>query len=275
MAIPVVVLNLKSSAVRRAQISGRLDALAIEHRFFDAIDGRLLSVNEIERLAPQSALLFDRRLTPREIGCTATHLGAIRQLAAGDHDFACTMEDDAVPASADIVRFLEPETLAALPPFDVLRLVSDPARWKMPAWQIAQIHGRGIYAMSRPGWGLQGQIFSREGLRKIASQISTVRAPADFVLYHDCHVRGLRVLEIRPGLIEHDMKEIHTELQALSDIGFRAPPDKAAMSLTQRMNRKLLRWRRKRMAARCFVEVWGVGGLLRVLSWWPPGAYFR
>jgi GR25 family glycosyltransferase involved in LPS biosynthesis len=275
MAIPVVVLNLKSSTMRRAQIGARLDDLAIKHRFFDAIDGRLLSADELDRLAPPSALLFDRRLTPREIGCTATHLGAIRLLADEGDDFVCIMEDDAVPTSADISRFLEPETLSALPQFDVLRLVSDPARWLMPAWQIAQMHGRGIYAMSRPGWGLQGQVFSRAGLRKIASRVSVIRAPADFVLYHDCHVRGLRVLEIRPGLIEHDMKLIHTELQALSDIGFRPVPDKAAMSPIQRLRRKLLRWRRKRMAAQSFVEVWGLGGLFRILSWWPPGAYFR
>jgi GR25 family glycosyltransferase involved in LPS biosynthesis len=275
MAIPVVVLNLKSSTARRAHIGARLDDLMIEYRFYDAIDGRLLPPRELERLAPRADLLFDRPLTAGEIGCAATHLGAIRQLADEDHDFVCVMEDDAELTSADIPRFLEPQTLAALPPFDVLHMVSDPARWKMPAWRIATLHGHGIYAMARPGWGMQGQIFSRGGLRKIASQVSVIRAPIDFVLYHDCHVRSLRILEIRPGLIAHDMKLIYTELQALSDIGVRPVADKAAMSANERFRRKLLRWRRKRMAARSLVEVWGLGGLFHVLSWWPPGAYFR
>jgi GR25 family glycosyltransferase involved in LPS biosynthesis len=59
--IPVVVLNLKSSSARRQQIDARLKNLGIDYRFFDAIDGRLLSAAELERLAPSSSLLFDRR----------------------------------------------------------------------------------------------------------------------------------------------------------------------------------------------------------------------
>jgi GR25 family glycosyltransferase involved in LPS biosynthesis len=154
-------------------------------------------------------------------------------------------------------------------------MVSDPTRWKMPAWPIAQMHDRNICAMARPGWGMQGQIFSREGLRKILAQVSVIRAPIDFALYHDCHVRDLRVLEIRPGLIEHDMKLIHTELQALSDVAARGVPKKEAMSPVEQLSRRLLRWRRKFMAVRNFVAVWGLGGLFRVVRRWPPGAYFR
>ena len=145
--IPVVVLNLKSSAARRQQIGACLANLGIDHRFFDAIDGRLLSADERERLAPASSLVFDRPLTSGEIGCAASHFAVIQQLAGENHDFVCVMEDDVVPLSADIRHFLQAQALAALPEFDVLRMVSDPARWRMPAWQVARAHNRGIYAM--------------------------------------------------------------------------------------------------------------------------------
>lgn len=276
MAIPVVVLNLKSSPDRRAKIGARLDALGIAHRFFDAIDGRKLPADELERLAPPAALLFNQPLKAGEIGCAASHLAAIRDIANGADAFVCTLEDDAELSSPDIARFLDPALLTELPPFDVLRFVSDPERWRMPAWPVAHVDDRGIYAMARPGWGLQGQVISRAGARKIAAQVSAIRAPIDFALYHDCHVQGLRVLEVRPGLIEHDRKLAEPALMQLSVIGNRPPPDKSRMSAAERWRLRGWRWRRKAMAVTGFFRVWGVGAFVtRVLPWWPPGTYFR
>ena len=273
--IPVLVVNLKRSTARRSAITARLDALGIKHRFFDAVDGRSLSPDELERLAPQSALLLDRKLTPGEIGAGASHIAAIRQLVDENHDFACVMDDDAVPFT-DAPLFLDPEALNSLPQFDVLRLVSDPARWKRPSWQIAQLHGHGIYAMARAGFGCQGQVYSRAGLLKMASQLSVVRSSIDFMFYHDCHIQGLRILEVRPGVIEHDQLDRHPELQAaLSDVGLRPAPDRRTMAFSERLRRRRLRYRRKLMAARSFIRAWGIGGLFRILWWWPPGSYFR
>jgi opacity protein-like surface antigen len=70
------------------------------------------------------------------------------------------------------------------------------------ASQVARTYDRGIYAMARPGFGTQGMIYSRRGLRRIVEQLGAIRAPADFMLFHDCHIRGLRVLEIKtdPGI---------------------------------------------------------------------------
>jgi glycosyl transferase family 25 len=198
--IPVVVLNLKSSTARRQQIDARLENLRIDYHFFDAIDGRLLSAKELERLAPPSSLLFDRSLTLGEIGCATSHFAVIRQLAGEEHDFVCVLEDDVIPLSDNIRHFLQSQTLAALPEFDGLRMMSDPARWRMPAWQVARVHDRCIYATARPGFGTQGMIYSRAGLRKIVGQIGAIKAPVDFMFFHDCHIAGLRVLEIRPGL---------------------------------------------------------------------------
>ena len=56
----------------------------------------------------------------------------------------------------------------------------------------------------RPGWGCQGQIYSRRGARKIIAAMTQIREPFDYALYHDCHVSGLKVLEVRPGAIERD-----------------------------------------------------------------------
>lgn len=273
--VPVVVLNLKSSTARRQQIDARLQNLGIDYHFFDAIDGRLLSAKELERLAPPSSLLFDRSLTSGEIGCATSHFAVIRQFVSEEYDFACVLEDDVIPLSDNIRHFLQPQTLAALPEFDVLRMMSDPARWRTPAWQVARVHDRCIYAMARPGFGTQGMIYSRAGLRKLVGQIGAIKAPVDFMFFHDCHIAGLRVLEIRPGLFEHDQQFLHPEFVKSSDIGIRPIANRRSMSLNDRIRRNLLRQRRKRMAVRSFIQTWGLRGLLRVLLQWLPGPYFR
>ena len=273
--VPVVVLNLKSSTARRQQIDARLQNLGIDYHFFDAIDGHLLSAKELERLAPPSSLLFDRSLTSGEIGCATSHFAVIRQFVGEEYDFACVLEDDVIPLSDNIRHFLQPQTLAALPEFDVLRMMSDPARWRMPAWQVARVHDRCIYAMARPGFGTQGMIYSRAGLRKLVGQIGAIKAPVDFMFFHDCHIAGLRVLEIRPGLFEHDQQFLHPELVKWSDIGSRPIAKRRSMSLINRIRRNLLRQRRKRMAVRSFIQAWGFRGLLRILLQWLPGPYFR
>lgn len=273
--VPVVVLNLKSSMARRQQIDARLENLGIDYHLFDAVDGRLLSAKELERLAPPSSLLFDRSLTLGEIGCATSHFAVIRQFVGEEYDFACVLEDDVIPLSDNIRHFLQPQTLAALPEFDVLRMMSDPARWRMPAWQVARVHDRCIYAMARPGFGTQGMIYSRAGLRKLVGQIGAIKAPVDFMFFHDCHIAGLRVLEIRPGLFEHDQQFLHPEFVKSSDIGIRPIANRRSMSLNDRIRRNLLRQRRKRMAVRSFIQAWGLRGLLRILLQWLPGPYFR
>jgi hypothetical protein len=109
----------------------------------------------------------------------------------------------------------------------------------------------------------------------MAAGLSPITAPIDFMCYHDCPALGLRVLEVRPGLVQHDLTYLHPELMALTDTGIRPLLDKENMHLLDRMRRNLWRQRRKFRAATSFAQTWGPGGMVRVLSHWPPGGYFR
>jgi hypothetical protein len=95
------------------------------------------------------------------------------------------------------------------------------------------------------------------------------------MFFHDCHIAGLRVLEIRPGLFQHDQLFLQPELQKSTDIGTRPIAKRRSMSLNGRIRRNLLRQRRKRMAVRSFIQAWGLRGLLRILLQSLPGPYFR
>src|SRR5262245_25247870 len=217
-------------------MAARLDALGIPHTFLKAVDGRTLSAAELERASPLRKLAFGRPLMPPEIACGLSHLAAIAEGARLDCDFFCVLEDDVIPA-AQLPSCLERDALAALAEFDVLRLFTEHERWDKPSRIVDRLHGSVVVRMLRPGWGCQGQIYSRQGARKILATLTCVSAPIDYVLYHDCHVFGLKVVESRPGMVERDHAQD-------SSIGLREWV-RGEETLPARSNRALRRARRK------------------------------
>jgi glycosyl transferase family 25 len=256
--IPALIINLERDGPRRAALVQRLDALGVPHTFLTATDGKALTEAELERAAPRARQLYHRALTRNEIACGMSHLAAIREGTRLGADFFCVLEDDVVPA-ADLPLCLDPAALAGLPDFDVLRLFSQRDRWDKPCRIVGTVRERIVVRMLRPGWGCQGQIFTRRGAEKVLAAMTEIRAPFDYALYHDCHVQGLRVLELRPGMVERAQVE--------SSIGERqaAPEEK---TLAARLGRNILRTRRKSMAAMSFFRAWGPRELLAFLPMW-------
>ena len=162
-------------------MAARLNALEIPHTFLKAIDGRTLSAAELERASPRRKLAFGRPLMPAEIACGLSHLAAIAEGARLDCDFFCVLEDDIIPA-AKLPLCLARDALAALAEFDVLRLFTHLDRWEKPSRIVDDFHGSVVVRMLRPGWGCQGQIYSRQGpknsggpdLRARADRLCTV-----------------------------------------------------------------------------------------------------
>jgi GR25 family glycosyltransferase involved in LPS biosynthesis len=257
--IPTLVINLERDDKRRATMAARLGALGIPHTFLKATDGRTLSAAELERASPRRKLAFGRPLMPAEIACGLSHLAAIAEGARLDCDFFCVLEDDVIPAT-QLPHCLERDALAALAEFDVLRLFTEFDRWEKPSRIVGRFHGSVVVRMLRPGWGCQGQIYSRQGARKILATLTCVCAPIDYALYHDCHVFGLKVVELRPGMVERDHAQDST-------IGAREWV-RGQETLTARLKRWLKRARRKLRAAASFFRAWGVREFLSFLPLW-------
>jgi GR25 family glycosyltransferase involved in LPS biosynthesis len=201
--IPTFVINLERDGTRRAAMAARLDAFEIPHTFLRAIDGSTLSAAELERASPRRKLAFGRPLMPTEIACGLSHLAAIASVS--DCDFS-RARSDIIPAPK-LPLCLARDALAALAEFDVLRLFTHLDRWEKPSRIVDHFHGSIVVRMLRPGWGCQGQIYSRQGARKILTALTCVCAPIDYALYHDCHVVGLKVVEMRPGMVERDLAQ--------------------------------------------------------------------
>ena len=258
--IHTFVINLARDGERRTAIAAQLDALGVAHTFLQAVDGRALPAAEQERAAPRRRQLYHRALTANEIACGLSHLAAIAEGARLDSDLFCVLEDDVIPAP-QLPLCLAQDALAALPEFDVLRLFTELDRWDKPSRIVGEVHGSIVVRMLRPGWGCQGQVYSRRGAAKILAAMTNLRAPFDYALYHDCHVIGLKVLELRPGMVVRDLAKE-------SSIGEGRLGAEEPKTARERLFRNVLRARRQFVAAVSFFRAWGAREFLSFLPLW-------
>jgi glycosyl transferase, family 25 len=237
--IPVTVISLPKSADRRAVLCPRLDDLGIRHQIFDALDGTTV---------PAPAGGYYRPLLSGEVGCAASHLAVLRQIAEDDSEFACVVEDDTVP-SAGLPALLDPATLRQLPRFDVLRLGANIRPGPRLGWRVAGTAATNLYVMLRPWDSTFAQIYSREGVRKIVARVQQIDMPLDAVLYEETRIIGLRILEARPRVVGYS--------DAPSLIGDRSldHPRSLARRVAHRIAREL-------RAAVSYLRAWGIRGVL-------------
>jgi glycosyl transferase family 25 len=243
--IPLIVINMKDCDGRRAFMQEQLAALSLQHRILDAIDGRTLSDAELDDVAPGRGVYYCGLLTPGEIGCALSHLKAIREIAEGDSDFGAIFEDDIIISSA-AARFFDERTLLTLPPFDVLQLSENYGQRRRLTIKVGRIGETSFCALPKCHYTMYGLIYSRNAARRIAATITSITAPIDNMLFHDCRVMGLRVMEARPPVIQ-------AHGAAVSVIGSRF----RSMDALTKLGREVRRYPNGLRRWYSFVRAWG------------------
>jgi glycosyl transferase family 25 len=240
--IPVIVINLPRSTDRRAYMAAQLDGLGIPYRLFAAFDGAALS--------PQQRARYGPTLPVGAMGCAESHLAVLREIAAGDAEFACVLEDDAelAPAAVDL---LDAAALRRLPPFDVIRLEGADGR-RRPAFPVARFAAFELHLAYRHHMATTAQIFSRAGARRIVADLRQLPVAIDVALYLECYVLGLRIIEARPSLA-------HPHAVLPSDIGPGLPPPYTWWQSFHMRKLRSREWRR----TLSFLLAWGPWRLLK------------
>lgn len=116
MAIPVFYINRDCDTARRERIERQLDRAGLDPVRISGVDGRAVP----EWLKSY----FDDRMTPGEVGCSASHLLAYSAIRERNLGYAAILEDDAeitddfvetiievvnlVPANWDVIRLTRP-----------------------------------------------------------------------------------------------------------------------------------------------------------------------
>ena len=197
--IPLIVISLRRSKHRRASVAAHLDALHLPFSFFDAIDGNELPIEEVRAASRRPCPQRPGPLLPTELGCIASFREVCRRIASGKEEFVCVLEDDVI-LDGRIRSLLELSMLRRLPSFDILRIHATNSLHSLP---LGVFDGFSLHAPYWPGWGMYAQIFSRTGASKTAKGLARPWMAGDMMVFHDCRVPGLRIVEVTPPLASH------------------------------------------------------------------------
>lgn len=101
----VFVINLEKDVARKEHVLKQCQSIGFEAEVFNAIDGRLLSPQEIsDKTHPE----LSAGLTESEIGCALSHHGVYQQMVTDNIEVALILEDDVEfdHQSRDILNYL-------------------------------------------------------------------------------------------------------------------------------------------------------------------------
>jgi len=190
VGIPVYVISLKDSDVRRRNMTERLGALGIPFQFVDAIDGRT------QRLPDY----FDGARLVREgfrfesgLACTVSHRLVHRMIVNCRQELGLILEDDAEP-SEDFPEALRNSIafMQSNPKIDMVKLEGTPCS---PQVRVGRLGSRSVFVARSPSGGSAGYLLRRSAAQRFCS-LSIIDTLID-VVFADPRL-ALRVVELQP-----------------------------------------------------------------------------
>src|SRR5262249_717387 len=116
--------------------------------------------------------------------------------------FGAIFEDD-IFISAEAKQFLDRDTLKALPRFDIMQLCNLKTRPRLAMTVSTVSSGHRICAGPNPSLGTQALIYHRPAVQRILQEITDISAAIDTMLFNRMDVFGLRIVSVRPAVIQH------------------------------------------------------------------------
>ena len=200
---PVWVVSLARATDRRAFVSTVYAELGIEPVVIDAVDGRALTDEQIDRYSEvRATFAYGRGLTRAEVAIALSHLALCRRMVDENVDDVVVLEDDVRPTPALLDVLSERWSFPA--DLDVLTLHSL-FDWATPTPVDGRVIAGGfrVCRYARTPMGTQAYLLRRRAARRLLDVGFPVRLPADELLFRR-HPAGLLVYGIAPSPVDHD-----------------------------------------------------------------------
>ncbi|WKT93334.1 glycosyltransferase family 25 protein [Brucella anthropi] len=178
-SVPVYVINLARSRDRWDRLKSNADALSIELRRVEAVEGKLLSPEELTDFDDGAFRRWHGKVAlPAEIGCYFSHIRALEMVADGAEPFAVIVEDDIVLPSTFNASVNQ---LTHVLGWDVIKLVNHRLSAFRPFLQVNDeiTVGRSLHG---PMGSAAAYLVTRQAARKLSKSIRTMRLPYDVEL---------------------------------------------------------------------------------------------
>ncbi len=167
MSIPAFYINLDRDTSRRELLEKEVARAGISAERLKAVDGRALP----DWLKPY----YDERLTPGEVGCSASHLVIYKSILDRGLPHALVLEDDARIAD-HFLATVERAIRRAPVDWDVIRLIDSSSRQRQVLAHLGG--GRTLVRYLRIPRSTTAMIVSAAGARKLLTQ-RLVKEPID------------------------------------------------------------------------------------------------
>jgi len=204
LTTPIRVISLKDSLERQNHLKMQLDCLGLKYSVFSAVDGDLLSTDEIKEAYDGAKALSIRgkHLGPREIGVALSHISLCQEVVDHQLEAMLVLEDDVKidPAVQSVVK-----QAAQFPSdWDVVFLGCDSRRVFLKSvpggtvfsdgFELTQARGTG------PVKGAYAYMISYSGAKKLLESTAKFCKPIDSYTGDN---RVLNIYVFRPNIISH------------------------------------------------------------------------
>lgn len=201
----IFIINMDKDVNRRETMRTRAEAAGLLFEFVQAISGRDMSVEEIDRCydSAKRKRYFGRDMTIGEIGCLMLHRKIYEKVVAENIPYAVILEDDVVFES-DIYKVLV-TILEAPIKWDIVRFLSHSKVYKRGFRNIIPL-GNTRYQFSRspaaPA-GAYGYLISYHAAEVMLKHMQRNWLPVD-VLLGRVWQTGLEMFVLIPSPLRHD-----------------------------------------------------------------------
>jgi len=108
MNLPVILINLTESRARLEHSQHELARVGLTFERLEAVDGRKMSKDELEKTTIWDKSAFFKPLSPGEVGCYLSHIAAAEKIVRENWPYALVLEDDfrLTPHFSDIISLV-------------------------------------------------------------------------------------------------------------------------------------------------------------------------
>lgn len=206
--IPIFIINLETDIDKKKHMENLFESNNLEGRFIDAVYGKNLPVEDIERVYNKQLAIKEcgRELTFGEIGCTLSHLKIYQTMLDENIEQAVVLEDDVLlsPTFLNVIN-----NVSSFPVDYELMLLgyySDEVTEKTsPAniWSKQKIvNGVNAQRLVMPTYGTHGYLINLTGAKKLVKELELIKKPIDHYtgidLYLNMYAIDKRVVLLEP-----------------------------------------------------------------------------
>jgi len=201
-------INLASRPDRREVLEEQAAKIGIDIVFIEAVLGKELDLEKVEQYDRATRLRrYHGDLSHGQVGCALSHQKGIQAIADSDFDFGVLLEDDSILYDG-FVEFLNAAVVESTG-WDAIQLhnhfeIEGPHRFpdeyhRKLVKKLVETGGRHIIFPTQLSMNANSILYTREAAEKFARWFDRFDRAADYHI-RECHMAGLVLAEIQPGL---------------------------------------------------------------------------